>query len=60
MLKRKYNIDRIDNPVDGYGYNVQVFMTVDGENFYYCGIGKFCKTEQDAQDYITAYEAAHE
>lgn len=59
-IKRKYNIEKLHFPVDGiYNYNAQVFISVDGKNYYYCGIGKFTRTEEDAQNYITEYENSH-
>ena len=46
-IKHKYHIEKPAFPIDGYKFNVQVLISVDGgENFYYCGIGKFCKTEK--------------
>ena len=61
MIKRKYNIEKTVFPIDGiYNYNAQVFISVDGgKNYYYCGIGKFCKTEKEAQEYIEKYEKEH-
>lgn len=57
MIKRKYNIEKLAFPVDGkYNFNAQVLTSVDGENYYYCGIGKFVETVQDAIIYFTEYE----
>lgn len=59
-IQRRYNVEKLSFPVDGYEYNVQVLLSIDGgKNFYYCGIGKFCKTEQECQDFIGKYEAEH-
>lgn len=56
-VKHKYNIEKTDFPIDGYKFNVQVLISVDGgENFYYCGIGTFCKTEEEATEYIAQYK----
>lgn len=52
-IKHKYRIETMDLLIDGYKYNVQVWISVDGgENFYYCGMGKFCKTEREATEFI--------
>jgi hypothetical protein len=59
-IKRKYNVEKLSFPIDNiYNYNVQVLTSVDGENYFYCGIGKFCRTEEEANNYITEYEQAH-
>lgn len=61
-IKRKYNIENTSYPIDGiYNYNVQVLISVDGgNNYYYCGIGRFTKTLSDAHKYIAEYKAAHD
>lgn len=59
-VKRKYNIEKLNFPVDGYEYNAQVYISIDGgKSYYYCGIGKFTKTEQEAKEYCKQYEAEH-
>lgn len=59
-IKRNYKIEKLHFPVDIFNYYAQVSISTDGgENYYYCGIGKFCKTEEDAKQYINEYEAAH-
>ena len=56
-VKHKYNIEKTAFPIDGYNFNVQVLISVDGgKSFYYCGIGKFCKTEEEAAEYIAQYK----
>ena len=54
-------------PVDIEGklvYDAQIWTSVDGGKTYgYCGLGKFCHTEQEAQEYaasIAAEEACKE
>ena len=55
-IKHKFNIKRLTFPVDGYEFDVQIWISVDGgKNFYHCGLGKFCKTKQEAEKYINAY-----
>jgi N12 class adenine-specific DNA methylase len=50
--KEKYIISRSSN--EEYPYNVQQFISTDeGQNFFYCGNGKFCKTLDVAQEYIS-------
>lgn len=59
-IKRKYEIKKLHFPVDIFNYDAQVWISTDGgENYYHCGIGKFCKTEEDANNYINEYEASH-
>ena len=60
-IKRKYQIEKTSFPIDGiYNYNASVWLSVDGgENYYYCGIGKFCKTYQDAKQFCDEYENSH-
>ena len=56
-VKHEYNIEKTAFPIDGYNFNVQVLISVDGgKNFYYCGIGKFCKSEEEAAEYIAQYK----
>lgn len=41
----KIIISKFNFPVDGYKWNVQVLTSIDGgENWYYCGNGKFAKS----------------
>ena len=60
-IKRKYTITECNFPIDGiYTHNAQVWISVDGgNNYYYCGIGKFCKSEADAVDFCNSYENSH-
>lgn len=30
--------------------------SIDGENYYYCGIGKFCKTRNEITEYIDRFK----
>ena len=56
-VKHEYNIEKTAFPNDGYNFNVQVLIRVyGGKSFYYCGIGKFCKTEEEAAEYIAQYK----
>lgn len=57
-VMRKFDIKELHFPVDGYLYDVQVLVSVDGgKSYYYCGNGKFCKTLAEAQAYIESYGA---
>lgn len=40
----------------GFMYDVQVWTSIDNENFYYCGIGRFAKTIEEATAWIVDYE----
>ena len=54
---RKTTIDKLAFPVNGYRYNVKIWISVDGgENYAYCGLGKYFKTEQQAQEYAASIE----
>lgn len=51
-IMRKTTIDELAYPVQCYKYFVKIWISVDGgENYAYCGLGKFFKTEQEAQEY---------
>lgn len=56
---RKYVIEKLAFPLDGiYNYNAKVLTSTDGgKTYWYCGIGKFCKTEEEAQEYINDFAA---
>lgn len=59
-VKRKFRTEKLKFPVDGYKYNVQVLTSIDGgKNYYYCGIGKFCKTREECKQYILEYRRKH-
>ena len=51
---KKYRVEKLHFPVDDvYLYNVQEFTSVDGGNtFWYCGFGKFCRTLEEANEYV--------
>lgn len=59
-IKRKYVIEKTTFPLDGiYNYNAQVWISVDGESFCYCGIGRYCRTKKEAREYCKQYESNH-
>lgn len=54
----KVEITKLNNPVDGkYHFNAQIFRSVDGTDFYYCGEGKFFETMAEAEKYKKEIEA---
>ena len=54
-IMRKATIDELAFPIDGYRYSVKIWISVDGgENYAYCGLGKYFKTEQQAQEYAAS------
>ena len=59
-IKRIYQISEASEFMRieyGYMFNVKVLISVDGgENYYYCGIGKYTKTIEDATAYINDHE----
>jgi len=51
-IKFRYGIEKMYFPVDGYTHNAQVYTSVDaGKTYYYCGIGRFTKSEDEAIEY---------
>lgn len=60
-IMRHYHIDETSYPIDGvYTHDAKVFLSVDGgENFYYCGIGRFCKSRDEAEAWCAEYERKH-
>ena len=55
---RKYTVEQLHFPVDGYMYIVKTITSVDGgETFYYCGVSKYFKTEAEARRYAAEQEA---
>lgn len=58
---RKVNVFELDylHPAwyDGYRYDAQVITSVDGgKTFWHCGVGRFCKTEEEAEEYRRSVE----
>lgn len=46
-------ITKLKFPLDGnLHYNVQIVRSTDGKSFWYCGCGKFCRTKQEARQFI--------
>ena len=40
-----------------YPLNVQVLKSVDGgHTYWYCGIGKFCRNQQEVSSYVRSLE----
>ena len=56
---RKYTVEALHFPVDGYEYIVMLWTSVDGgETFYHCGVSKYFKTEAEARRYAEEQEAS--
>lgn len=54
----KVKITKLDNPMGGkYHFNAQIFRSVNGTDFYYCGCGKFFETMAEAETYKKEIEA---
>ena len=52
-MLRKYVIEKNNNAIDGHKYNVQIWVSIDGgTNYYYCGVGRFCKTKKECKEFI--------
>lgn len=59
-VKAKYIIKKCDFPINGNTHDAQVTLSVDGgENYYYCGIGRFTKSFADAVAYCLKYHTEH-
>ena len=51
-------INKLRFPIEGYSYNVQIETSVDGgRNFYYCGNGRYFRTEEEAKAFKEEIEA---
>lgn len=49
---RKYTLEELHFPVDGYTHLVKTWTSVDGgETFYYCGLSKYFTNEAEALRY---------
>ena len=44
-------IEKLYFPVHGYNYNAQIWTSIDGKKFYYCGFGKYFHTLAEAESY---------
>lgn len=52
-------IKKLHFPIEGYRYNAQIITSVDGgQNFYYCGNGKYFRTEAEAEAYKAQIEGS--
>ena len=50
-MKQYCKIETLNFPIDGYQFNVQIWRSVDGVRFYYCGCGKYFRTMEEAEKY---------
>ena len=50
-MKQYCKIEKLNFPVEGYEYNVQIWRSVDGNNYYYCGDGKYFRTQAEAEKF---------
>ena len=59
---KKYRVEKLHFPLDGvYTYNVQELSSVDGgKTFWYCGFGKYCKTLNEANEYVKSMKGDSE
>lgn len=57
-VKRRTTITKLNFPVSGYEYNVQVWTSVDdGKTWWYAGIGKYAKSEVEALEIAANYRS---
>lgn len=56
---KKIIIKELSFPLDGvYKYDAQLWTSIDGgKTFYHCGVGKYCKTLEEAEEYKQQEEA---
>lgn len=55
-VRRHAVIEKMQIPMDGRCYNVQIYYSVDGGNtFWYCGYGKYCRDREEVAKYIKEY-----
>lgn len=53
---RRLQIRELSFPVDGYTHNAQIWTSIDGgKSWYYCGIGKFVHSTQEAMEYFDQF-----
>lgn len=49
MKHRKVTVSKLNMPIYGFTYDVRVLTSLDdGRSWWYAGIGKYAKDEQDA------------
>lgn len=59
-ISRKYIVEKNSFSIDGFKYNVQVWLSIDGgESYWYTGVGRFVKTKKEARQYIQEYKKNH-
>ena len=59
-IMRKYIIEKNSFSIDGFKYNTQVWISIDGgDTFWYTGIGRFTRTKKEARQYIQEYKKNH-
>lgn len=46
-----YNEDDEQQP-DGYSFNVQIFRSLNGREWFYTGCGRYCRNWQEVQQYL--------
>ena len=58
-IVKKIIIKELSFPLDGvYKYDAQLWTSLDGgKTFYHCGVGKYCKTLEEAEEYKQQEEA---
>lgn len=44
-------IKKLYFPIDYYNYNAQIWRSLNGKDFYYCGCGKYFRTLKEAKNY---------
>lgn len=62
MVKKKVVIHKLAFPLDGvYCFDAQLWTSIDGgQNYYHCGFGQYCKTEQEVKEYIDRLRAEYD
>ena len=55
-IQRKVEVKRASEFMQsemGFRFDCKLYTSIDyGQTFYHCGYGRFCKTEEEAVDYV--------
>lgn len=58
MTIKRYQVEALAYPVDGYTHMVKTLTSVDGgRSFYYCGNSRYFRAKQEAEEHARAKEA---
>lgn len=55
MENIKYKIETLAEEMHGFKYQVKIYTSIDGVNWYYSGNGKFFKSIEAAKSWIITH-----